>query len=154
MPFSYISPVWQKVNYTIRDTYDAKIIISKFWLIGFTEAEGSFYIVKKDNFRLVHAFEITQKLDTIVLESITHILGISVKNKKTYNTVVTTNSRAISNIIVYYKNTMKGMKALEFRIWSRSYIKYKGNYQKLNETRNYMRTIRSIRLDKNFNIKD
>jgi hypothetical protein len=72
--------------------------------------------VKKDNFRLVHAFEITQKLDTIVLESITHILGISVKNKKTYNTVVTTNSRAISNIIVYYKNTMKGMKALEFRI--------------------------------------
>jgi hypothetical protein len=49
---------------------------------------------------------------------------------------------------------MKGMKALEFRIWSRSYIKYKGNYQKLNETRNYMRTIRSIRLDKNFNIKD
>jgi hypothetical protein len=62
----------------------------------------------------VHGFEITQKLDVIVLKSIASILGISVRNKKSYNTVVTTNSRAISNIIDYYKNTMKGMKALEY----------------------------------------
>jgi hypothetical protein len=114
---TYISPAWEKVNYSIKSTYDAKSIMSKYWLIGFTEAEGSFYIVKKSTTRLVHAFEITQKLDIIVLESIAHILGISVINKKTYNTVVTTNSRAIKNIIEYYKNSMKGMKALEYRIW-------------------------------------
>jgi len=90
--------------------------MSKYWLVGFTEAEGSFYIVKKDSTRLVHGFEITQKLDILVLESIARILGISVIKKKTYNTVVTTNSRAINNIIAYYKNTMKGMKALEYRI--------------------------------------
>jgi hypothetical protein len=55
-------------------------------------------------------------LDIIVLKAISLILGIGLANKKTYNTVVTTNSRAISNIIDYYTNTCKGMKAVEFRI--------------------------------------
>ena len=62
--------------------------MSTFWLIGFTEAEGSFYIVKKGPCRLVHAFEITQKLDIIVLEAIAKIFDVKVTNKKTYNTVV------------------------------------------------------------------
>ena len=150
---TYISPGWEKVNYSIKSTYDAKSVMSKYWLIGFTEAEGSFYIVKKSTTRLVHAFEITQKLDVIVLESIAHILGISVRNKKTYNTVVTTNIRAINNIIEYYKNTMKGMKALEYRIWAKSFINDKGNFEKLNKIRNLVRDIRLIRLDKNCNIK-
>jgi LAGLIDADG endonuclease len=116
-PEDYISPVWGRINYEIKNTNEANLIMSKQWLVGFTEAEGSFYLVKKNNNRLVHAFEITQKLDVIVLKSIARILGISVTNKKLYNTVVTTNSRAVSNIIYYYKNTMKGMKALEYRIW-------------------------------------
>lgn len=151
---NYISPRWEIVNYCIKSTDDAKLIMSKYWLIGFTEAEGSFYIVKKSSTRLVHAFEITQKLDVIVLESIAHILGISVNSKKTYNTVVTTNSRAINNIIEYYKNTMKGMKALEYRVWARSYINDKGNFKKLNKIRNLVRDIRLIKLDKNCKIKD
>jgi hypothetical protein len=152
-PENYISPGWENVNYLVNDTNAAKYVMSKYWLVGFTEAEGSFYIVNKSSTRLVHGFEITQKLDIIVLKSIAHILGISVKNKKTYNTVVTTNSRAINNIIQYYKNTMKGMKALEFRIWAKSFTKYKGNFNELNNTRNLMRKIRSIRLDKNFRVK-
>jgi len=146
--YNYISPIWKKINYEIKNTNDANIIMNKEWLIGFTEAEGSFYLVKKSPCRLVHGFEITQKLDLIVLKSIAVILGISVKNKKKYNTVVTTNSRAISNIINYYKNTMKGMKALEYKIWAKSYIKYKGNFLELNKIRNFMRDIRLIRLDK------
>ena len=152
-PKNYISPVWEKVNYVVNDTNTAKSIMSKYWLVGFTEAEGSFYIVKKNSTRLVHGFEITQKLDIIVLESIARILGISVINKKTYNTVVTTNSRAINNIIAYYKNTMKGMKALEYRIWARSFNKDKGNYIELNKVRNLIRKIRLIRVDKFFHIK-
>ena len=147
-PYNYISPIWKKINYEIKNTNDANIIMNKEWLVGFTEAEGSFYLVKKSSCRLVHGFEITQKLDVIVLKSIAVILGISVKNKKKYNTVVTTNSRAISNIINYYKNTMKGMKALEYRIWAKSYIKYKGNFLKLNNIRNLIRDIRLFRLDK------
>lgn len=152
-PKEYISPAWEKINYIVKNTEDAKIIMNKQWIIGFTEAEGSFYIVKKDSSRLSHAFEITQKLDYIVLQSIAHILGISAKKKKIYNTVVTTNSRAILNIINYYNKTMKGMKALEFRIWARSYIKHKGNYNELNKIRNLVRDIRLIRLNKNCKIK-
>lgn len=151
-PWNYISPVWEKVNNEIKDTNAAKYIMSKYWLVGFTEVEGSFYLVSKSSNRIVHAFEITQKLDIIILESIAHILGISIVNKKRYNTIVTTNSRAINNIIEYYKNTMKGMKALEYRIWAKSFGKYKGNFNKLYQTRNLIRKIRKIRLDKNFKV--
>jgi hypothetical protein len=118
--------------------------MSKAWLIGFTEAEGSFYLVKKSTNKLVHAFEITQKLDKIVLTAIKHILGISTKVqiKKTGSfSISTTNSRAIENIINYFNNTMKGMKSLEYRIWARSY-KYKGNFNALNEIRNRIRLFR------------
>ena len=148
IPQDYISPIWEKINYEIKNTNEANLVMSKPWVIGFTEAEGSFYLVKKSDNRLVHGFEITENLDVIVLKSIASILGISVLKNKSYNTVVTTNSRAISNIIDYYKNTMKGMKALEYRIWARSYTRYKGNFEKLNDTRNMMRKIRLLRLDK------
>ena len=91
-------------------------VMTKSWLIGFTEAEGSFYIVKKGATRYSHAFEITQKLDKIVLESIAFILNMKFYHKQTYMTVVTTNSDVISQIIDYYFKTMKGMKSLEYRI--------------------------------------
>lgn len=91
-------------------------VMSKAWIIGFTEAEGSFYLVKKGPQRMVHAFEITQKLDRIVLEAIALILGTKVITKKTYNTVIITNFDGISSVVQYFFKTMKGMKALEYRI--------------------------------------
>lgn len=148
VPTDYISPAWEKLNYKVNDTSDAKLVISKYWLVGFTEAEGSFYLVNKEPTRIVHAFEITQKLDIIVLKAIAHILGISTKKKKTYNTVVTTNSRSITNIIEYYSNTMKGMKAVEFKIWARSFVKHKGKFKELHKIRENIRVIRKIRLNK------
>lgn len=151
-PLDYISPVWEKINNNIEDSNVAKSIISKNWLIGFTEAEGSFYIVKKSSDRLVHAFEIMQKLDSIVLKGIAMILGIKYKVKRTHNTVVTTNSRAIENIIIYYENTMKGMKSLEYKIWCKSYKKYKGNYLELYKMREKMRNMKLINQNKNYNI--
>lgn len=146
-------------------------IISKAWLIGFTEAEGSFYLVTKSEGRICHGFEITQKLDKIVLEGIGLILNIKVYNKKTYYSVGTTNSKHVSNIISYYEDTMAGMKSLEYRIWARSFKKFyqpyplisnrnsalslgsgKEKFNYLTKVRDQMRKIRSIRLDKNFNI--
>ena len=100
----------------------------------------------KTESRLVHAFEITQKLDYIVLLAIKYILGIKtdVSYKKAgHFSLVSTNSRAIENIIQYYTNTMKGMKSFEYRIWSRAYNKYKGNYTALNYIRNRIRSIKS-----------
>lgn len=136
----YISPAWNKVNNIVSNTNEAIMVMSKPWLIGFTEAEGIFYLVNKTNYRIIHGFEITQKLDLIVLSAIGHILGIKIVSKKTYYTVVTTNSRSIENIIKYYSNTMKGMKSFEFRVWSRSYVKHKGHFFKLNEIRNKIRS--------------
>nr|AAC72264.1 COI i1 protein [Cyclocybe aegerita] len=153
----YISPIWSIVNNEVSNFDAASKVMSKAWLIGFTEAEGSFYLVQKTQGRLVHGFEITKKLDKIVLIAIKHILGISTNVKVTKLgtfTVVTTNSRAIENIINYFKNTMKGMKSIEYRIWSRAYVKHKGNFLALEKTRNLMRNMRSNRytlLDMNVN---
>jgi len=145
-PVNYISPAWLLIEKKIHNVESALKIMSKPWLVGFTEAEGSFYLVAKSGNRLVHAFEITQKLDQIVLIAIKHILGIST-NVKTVKagsfSIVTTNSRAIENIIKYYKNTMKGMKSLEFRVWERSYIKHKGDFEALNKIRNQIRKMKT-----------
>lgn len=65
---------------------------------------------------MVHGFEITQKLDPIVLIGISYILGINFAVKKTYNTVFTINVCDIPRIISYFHNTMIGMKSLEYRI--------------------------------------
>lgn len=144
-PVDYISPAWSIINNIVSNYENASKIISKAWLVGFTEAEGSFYLISKSQNRIVHGFEISQKLDKIVLIGIKHILHISnnVKfNKTGYFSIVTTNSRAIENIIQYYKNTMKGMKSVEYRIWARSYVKDKGDFLALNKIRNQIRIMK------------
>ena len=49
---------------------------------------------------------------------------------------------------------MKGMKALEYRIWARSFETPNKDFEYLMKIRNTMRNIRSIRLNKNFSIKN
>jgi len=145
LPVDYISPIWSIINNKVSDYASASLVMSKAWLVGFTEAEGSFYLVSKGPTRLVHAFEITQKLDVIVLNSIQRLLGIStqVQFKKAGNfSLATTNSRAIENLIEFFHNTLKGMKSVEYRIWARSYNKHKGAFKSLDSIRNQMRTLR------------
>uniref|UniRef100_Q3T4F6 Orf370 n=1 Tax=Rhizopus oryzae TaxID=64495 RepID=Q3T4F6_RHIOR len=146
---SYISPAWNKITLPIADANEAGKVISKSWLIGFVEAEGSFYLVSKDASRIVHEFSITQKLDRVVLEGIRHILHISTKvvYKEKYNhyMIDTTNSRAISNVSKYFFNTMKGMKGVEYRIWSRSFNKHKGDYSQLVKIQKVLRGLRKVR---------
>jgi len=149
---SYISPAWDNVSKPLIDANEAKKVVSKAWLIGFIEAEGSFYLVSKSASRIVHAFGLTQKLDQIVLEGIRHVIGISTKvvyiSKNNYYRLDTTNSRAISNIIDYFNNSMKGMKAVKYKIWSRSFNKDKGNFEKLTKIREQIRKLRSVRAQK------
>jgi hypothetical protein len=94
--------------------------MSKSWLVGFIEAEGSFYLTNKEADRIVHGFGLTQKLDKIVLEGIGLMLHINnpVRYKELHNYYIldTTNSRAIENIIIFFKDTMKGVKSLEYKI--------------------------------------
>ena len=107
---------------------------------------GSFYLTNKDSNRIVHGFGLTQKLDEIVLQAIGLTLHIPnpVTHKKIHNHYIldTTNSRAIENLITYFKDTMKGVKSLQYRIWARSYSKNKGDYVKLHKVRDMVRKIR------------
>lgn len=148
---NYLSSVWNNISLPLTDINKLQNIMSKPWVIGFIEAEGSFYLVSKDSIRIVHGFGLTQKLDSIVLESIRLLLHIptQVRYKEIYNHYIldTTNSRCIENIIDYFKDTMKGVKSLEYKIWARSYVKHKGNYEKLLSIRNTIRKIRKQLLD-------
>ena len=121
-------------------------IPTKNWLIGFVEAEGSFYIVKKETDRYCHGFGITQKLDKHLLEQIKILLKINSQvkfNKHNFWQLDTTSSKSIEFLINYFKNQLKGVKSLEFRIWERSFNKHKGNPIKLLEIQTLMRKIRN-----------
>lgn len=143
LPDFYISPAWDKTNLPLKTVNDVLKITTKPWLVGFIEAEGSFYLVSKNPTRIVHGFGLTQKLDRVVLEAIKFILHIptSVKLKSSHNYFIldTTNSIAVENIIKYFHNSMKGMKSFEYRVWARSYNKHKGDYIKLSSIRDNIR---------------
>ena len=142
----YISPAWNNAKLPLTNVDSINNVMTKSWLVGFIEAEGSFYLVNKTSTRIVHGFGLTQKLDKIVLEGIGIILHIKtkVKYKELHNHYIldTTNSRAIENIISYFKNTMKGVKSLEYRIWARTYLNNKGNFTKLYNIRDLIRKLR------------
>ena len=59
----------------------------------------------------------------------------------------TTNSRAIENIIAYFRNNLIGMKSPEYKIWARSYVKYKGNYKNLSKVRDILRKMKTNLLE-------
>jgi hypothetical protein len=143
----YVSPVWTDVTLPMSFE-DVKRIVTDPWLVGFIEAEGSFYlVVKEKGLRIVHAFGLTQKLDWLVLEGIRIRLGIATKvrkNKLGFNGLDTTNSRAIDNLGGFFNGKMKGMKAVEFKIWLRSQ-KYKGNFSKLESIQAFLRNLRRKR---------
>ena len=147
VPANYISNVWSKTKLPFDNAQDVTCVMTKPWVVGFVEAEGSFYLVSKDKTRIVHGFGISQKLDSIVLESIRHILhiptAVTFKDKHNYYLLDTTNSRAIENIIKYFHNTMKGMKSVEYRIWARSYSKHKGDFSQLFTIRDIIRKLKT-----------
>jgi len=148
---NYVSPAWSKASLPLVSINSLNNVMSKSWIVGFIEAEGSFYLTKKDCKRIVHGFGLTQKLDKIVLKGIGLMLHINnpVTYKELHNHYIldTTNSRAIENIIVYFKDTMKGVKSLEYRIWARSYAKNKGDYDKLYNIRDIIRKTRKNLLE-------
>lgn len=121
---------------------------TKNWIIGFIEAEGSFYITKKEEGRYVHGFGITQKHDKHLLVVLKKIFGIKANIKKggpksNYWLLDTTNSRVIEHLIDYFKDQFKGVKSLEYRIWARSYKKHKGNAKQLIKIQELLNNLRN-----------
>lgn len=146
LPINYISPAWNILNKSVNNVTEAKKIMSKSWIIGFTEAEGSFYITQETKTkRCRHCFEITQKLDKIVLKSLSYVLKLKFQQQKTHITVIGNSISSIEHIINYFFKTMKGMKSLEYRLWARSFKKRKRGSEYLKTIQLKMRKIRSIK---------
>jgi len=147
----YLSPAWNNTILPFTDVNCVNNVMTKSWLVGFIEAEGSFYLTNKDSNRIVHGFGLSQKLDKIVLDGIALMLHISnpviFKELHNYYILDTTSSRAVENIILFFRDTMKGVKSLEYRIWARSYYKNKGDYNKLFNIRNLVRKLRKNLLE-------
>jgi len=127
---SYISPIFnislselKKIENIEKNIKIISKLMTKPWLIGFIEAEGSFYITKKDNNRYEMGFGLTQKLDFHILYCIKYLLSLNCnvrkKEKHNYFILDTVIKLDILNIIDYFQNTMKGVKSFEFKIWSR-----------------------------------
>lgn len=121
--------------------------MSKAWLVGFFHAQGDFYFKFKDVYHynpVKHGIIITHFSNIEVLQAIGIILHIPnpVKYRKLWSPYVlkTTHSRAIKNIIVYFKGTMIGNRSLEYKIWARSHNRNKGDLQELSKI--------SVRLEK------
>lgn len=157
IPSDYIASSWNVSNIDILNidisNIDVENIMTRSWLAGFIEAEGSFYLVSKSikPLRIVHGFGITQKLDKIVLCGIKNILNIksNVLFHKNFYKLDTTNSSNIEYIINYFinndhKNIFKGVKSYEFTVWKRSYFKFKDNSEKLLKIREQIRNIKKI----------
>lgn len=91
-------------------------IVSKEFVIGFTEAKGNFYLVKKGPTRIRHMFEVSKKDCKIVLQCIALILDIKVYEKNTYYTIITQNQKSVYRVIEFFNGQIKGIKAVEFQI--------------------------------------
>jgi len=118
--------------------------MTKSWIIGFTEAEGSFYLTSKDKERIEHGFGITQKKDREVLQEIKEKLEIKPEvrwNKKGFWTLDTTNKECIKKIKRYYTKTMKSRKSLIYRIWARS-LRHKNKYPELRKIQELLRSLK------------
>lgn len=119
-------------------------IITKSWIIGFIENEGKFLIIKDSSSNNNHIFKVNLKLEPIIYNSLIYLWDIELSRQeiKLNNNKVTsssgaggigyflelTNLRDIKLIIKYfrysnYKSVFLGIKSLEYRIWTRKYIK-------------------------------
>ncbi len=95
--------------------------------------------------RVVHAFGITQKLDGVILEFLRkrfHIASKVLHTKRDVYKLETTNSRSTAKIRDFFLNKLKGIKSLEYKIWSRS-LKFKGNSEKLFRVQDQLRELRN-----------
>lgn len=110
----------EDVNWQLKHTPR----ITDNWIIGFVEAEGSFFLTKKDKNRIVCSFGITQKRDRLVLEAIRSRFSIPAKVRWNVASnaymLETTNQKALSRIADFAHKKFKGMKSLELKLWSRA----------------------------------
>lgn len=137
---NYINPIWSK----LINKNSIEEIMNKEWLIGFIEAEGSFYICKNILSYTYH-FSLCQQNDEHLLNAIKIILKINAnvyyyERDKCYY-LQTKNKKSIKYIIFFVDGYLKGVKSLEFKLWKRAFNN-KYNKKKLEKIQLIMRNLR------------
>ena len=143
---NYISTALKKLDPKLSSNSDILKIISYDWLTGFIEAKGYFGIILFKN-KIYTEFNITQKLDSILLEYIRRIFHIPGKlvyfeNRDIYQ-LKTKNSRAVQNIIDLMNGKFKGIKSLEFKLWSKAFYYRNTNLIKVTKIYQILKKFRS-----------
>lgn len=99
------------------------------WIVGFTEAEGSFYFIKDPNnyqYNLRAEFRISQNDNWLLLNQIKDRLGLKrevclTTNSKNHYFIIATSRETIQNVIKFFLNPslvkLKGKKYLNFQLW-------------------------------------
>ena len=125
--------------------------LTKNWLVGFTEGDGSFYITKKGEGRWSPGFGISQKLDYLLLEGIRKVFKIKAKIREYENKyqLDTTNRRSVKRIMNYYEGEFIGKKKVEYILWVKA-IRYEeeGKREKLEKSAERLRRLRSTKKEK------
>jgi ubiquinol-cytochrome c reductase cytochrome b subunit len=117
----------------------------RFWLVGFTEAEGSFHLYK-DGKSFRFCFEISQKLDHSLMRMIAQIFKMSLSIQPNVIRIKARSSESLKFVIPFFKNNLKGMKAVEFKLWLAAYRKYKASdFLELFLVQKRLRQLRLIR---------
>lgn len=129
------------------DKYNVEDIINKEWLVGFIEAEGSFFLCNNlSNYTC--NFSICQQQDKDLLNYIRIILRINAnvnyyERDKCYY-LRTKSKKSIKYIINYLSGHLKGVKSLEFKLWKRAFNNNYNN-KKLEKIQLIMRKLRKER---------
>ena len=99
------------------------------WIVGFTEAEGSFYFVKdlkNSQYNLRAEFRISQNDNWLLLNQIKDRLGLKrevglTTNSKNHYFIIATSRETIQNVIKFFLDPslvkLKGKKYLNFQLW-------------------------------------
>ncbi|MEM7495450.1 MAG: LAGLIDADG family homing endonuclease [Myxococcota bacterium] len=159
-PEGYLSPAWHSSNSGNFTRLLVRQVMHIDWLIGFLEAEGSFFLTEKEAGRFVHSFGITQKRDAHVLEAIRLIFKIRAKvqhNKKNdFYKLETSAQPACLRIIHFLTGRLKSKKSFEFQLWKRSmrYLHSPRRYEKLSHVKCILKNFRSKNRGPRNNIKD
>jgi len=157
LPNDYVSPAIFHLNET-SSYEEIKSVVLINWLAGFIETRANLEI-SLDTLQIgpgaggeggifIIEFTIGQKLDGLLLYLIKRLLHIPSKiviKKNGLRYLTTKNSRAISNIIDLFSSgghKLKGMKSLEFKLWSKAFYYRNTNIKKVAKIHKIMLKLR------------